>query len=44
MMRLFIGAVFCYALMNNASVGTILAVVGIYLMITWDDDDMGATV
>lgn len=38
MMRLFIGAVFCYTLTNNASVGTILAIVGIYLIATWDDE------
>lgn len=38
-MRVLIGAVFVYALMNNWSTGTILALVGIYLIVTWDDDD-----
>lgn len=39
MIRLLIGAIFVYALMNQWSTVTVLALVGIYLIVTWDDDD-----
>lgn len=32
-------AAIAYALVNNASTGTILLMVGIYLLVTWDDDE-----